>query len=214
MSGARNGTGPVSPGVLAQAPRLVQLWHHEHEVEHAAFSAGRPPGRHGEQGPHGAGVGRRHGRSRHASAAARQHRLEGRVQSRTAAAWSRPATTAPPGCGMRAADRPFPPPCRIGSTVVDVSFSPDGRRVVTAGTDGMARVWDAATGRTTHPTPAARELAVCRGIQPGWSSRRHRQRRPHGAGLGRGHRPASRPGAEACGRGDDTPRSVPTAARW
>ena len=98
--------------------------------------------------------------------------------------------------------QPVSPALPHRQPVVDASFSPDGRRVVTAGTDGMARVWDAATGEAHHPAPAARELAVCRGIQPRWSPRRHRQRRPHGAGLGRGHRPAGRPSAEACGGGE------------
>ncbi|MDQ2828011.1 MAG: TIR domain-containing protein, partial [Chloroflexota bacterium] len=32
-------------------------------------------------------------------------------------------------------------------SVYDAAFSPDGKRVVTAGVDGKARVWDAATGR-------------------------------------------------------------------
>ena len=34
-----------------------------------------------------------------------------------------------------------------GGPVVSASFSPDGRRVLTASTDGAARAWDAATGR-------------------------------------------------------------------
>ncbi len=37
------------------------------------------------------------------------------------------------------------------SGVNEVSFSPDGSRLVTAGNDGTARVWDAATGSPLSP---------------------------------------------------------------
>ena len=35
--------------------------------------------------------------------------------------------------------------------VIDAAFSPDGRRVATGGSDGNARVWDAATLQTITP---------------------------------------------------------------
>jgi WD40 repeat protein len=41
------------------------------------------------------------------------------------------------------------------------AFSPDGRRVITASTDGTARVWDAATGEAV--TPALFHGGVARG---------------------------------------------------
>lgn len=41
---------------------------------------------------------------------------------------------------------PFSPPLRHDDVVLSAAFSPDGARVVTACSDGKARVWDAATG--------------------------------------------------------------------
>lgn len=39
------------------------------------------------------------------------------------------------------------PPLPHGSSVSHVRFSPDGRRILTGGWNGLARVWDAQTGR-------------------------------------------------------------------
>src|SRR6185437_7713683 len=44
----------------------------------------------------------------------------------------------------------LPVVCRAGTQVVDVAFSPDGRRLVTAQLDGTAVIWDAATGKELH----------------------------------------------------------------
>ena len=44
----------------------------------------------------------------------------------------------------------LPVVCRAGTQVVDVAFSPDGRRLVTAQLDGIAMIWDAATGEAVH----------------------------------------------------------------
>ena len=78
-----------------------------------------------------------------------------------------------------------------------MAWSPDGTRLATAGTDGIARIWDATTGepfssahRTHHEYPVAG--LVARRHPPG-----QRQRRRHRAPLGRHHRrdphPAHRP---------------------
>jgi WD40 repeat protein len=39
------------------------------------------------------------------------------------------------------------------AAVVDVAFSPDGTRIVTASLDGTARVWSTATGELLFTTP-------------------------------------------------------------
>jgi WD40 repeat protein/serine/threonine protein kinase len=135
---------------LAQAPRLVHLWHHGHEVEHAAFSPdGRrvvttskdrtarvwdtdtgeaviPPLRHGNIvfkaafSPDG-------------------RRLVTASHDATARVWD------------ARSGQPVSPALPHKSAVQEAAFSPDGRRVVTASSDGTARVWDAATGQPLTP---------------------------------------------------------------
>ena len=111
----RKRTAPRLAAVLAQAPRLAQVWRHEQEVEYATFS---PDGRRvvTASRDHTARVWDavtgeaitpplRHGR----------HRLEGRVQSgRPPRGHCQPGRDGP-GVGRAAADSPFPPPCRIGA---------------------------------------------------------------------------------------------------
>jgi WD40 repeat protein/serine/threonine protein kinase len=53
--------------------------------------------------------------------------------------------------------------CRAGTQVLDVAFSPDGHRIVTAQLDGTAAIWDAVTGERLHilrgPGPGVRGVA-------------------------------------------------------
>jgi WD40 repeat protein/serine/threonine protein kinase len=97
--------------VLSQAPRLVHLWHHDHEVEHAVFS---PDGR----------------------------RIVTAGKDHTARVWD------------AATGEEVTPRLRHGHIVLKASFSPDSRRVVTAGQDGTARVWDASNGKAVTRTLA------------------------------------------------------------
>ena len=72
--------------------------------------------------------------------------------------------------------------------VEEASFSPDGRRVVTASADHSARVWDAETGKPlTEPLRHGARGGV-RVVQPGRPPGRHRQPPGDGAGVGRGDR--------------------------
>ncbi len=136
--------------VLAQAPRLVQVWHHEKEIEYAAFS------------PDGSRV----------VTASRDHtaRVWDAVTGEAVTpplrhadiVWK--AAFSPDGRRVVTASRdgtariwdassgqPVSPALPHRGPVVDASFSSDGRRVVTGGTVGMARVWDAATGDAITP---------------------------------------------------------------
>ena len=144
--------------VLAQAPRLAQVWCHEQEIESAAFS---PDGRRvvtasrdhtarvwdavtGEAitGPirHGDIVWK-------AVFSPDGLRVVTASQDGTARVWDARSGQAV----SRALPHRLP--------VVDASFSPDGRRVVTAGTDSTARVWDVATGEAiTRPLQHERWL--------------------------------------------------------
>jgi WD40 repeat protein/serine/threonine protein kinase len=131
--------------VLAQAPRLAQLWCHEQEVEHAAFS---PDGRHvvttswdrtarvwdAVTGEAVTGPLRHDHVVWKAAFSPDGRRIVTASHDRTARVWDAPSGQA---VGL---------PMRHEGPVEDVSFSSDGRRVVTASTDATARVWDALTG--------------------------------------------------------------------
>jgi WD40 repeat protein len=61
------------------------------------------------------------------------------------------------GSGVQVCDattgQPVTPPLKHDEFVHSASFSPDGRRVVTAGRDKKVRIWDVATGQLLTPTP-------------------------------------------------------------
>jgi WD40 repeat protein/serine/threonine protein kinase len=137
---------------LAQTPRLIHLWPHDQEVDHAAFS---PDGRRVVTACRDhtarvwdAGTGAavcpplRHGDIvLKAAFSPDGRRVVTGSHDRTARVWD--ANTG----------QAVSPALPHHSSVEDVSFSPDGRWVVTASTDGTAQVWDAVTGqpRTREP---------------------------------------------------------------
>ncbi len=187
---------------LAQTPRLIHLWQHDHEVEDVAFS---PDGRR-------IVTASKDGTARlwdvaTGEAVALPLRHGGTVLKAAFSPDGRFVVTACFDGTARVWEgsngQPVTPALVHQGSVADASFSPDGRWVATASVDGKARLWDAVTGQQRHLTPEARELVAFRVVQPGRSSRRHRQRGPHGPGLGRGHGPANRPADPARGRGDE-----------
>ena len=78
------------------------------------------------------------------------------------------------------------------------SFSPDGETVMTACTDGEARLWSAAAGASHWPADEAHPVDHESRFQPGRSDRAHRQRGRDGPALERDQRKADRLAHEAC----------------
>jgi WD40 repeat protein len=68
------------------------------------------------------------------------------------------------GAGARVA--PLLPPLRVGAAPWDASFSPNGRRLVTADYGPSASIWDAHTGRLRHRLPVDRGDVLTAAFSP------------------------------------------------
>ncbi|MBX3745078.1 MAG: protein kinase [Verrucomicrobiae bacterium] len=65
-----------------------------------------------------------------------------------------------------ASGRPLTPPLRHPAMVIAACFSPDGRRVLTAGADRTLRLWDAATGDMVLPPIPLSGIPLRAGFSP------------------------------------------------
>ena len=114
--------------------------------------------------------------------------------ARTARPWPAAAATARCGCGT------WPPAARSGSpltghtgAVTSVAFSPDGKTLASGSARGTVRLWDVATRQQIgNPLTGHTERGHLGGVQPGRQDPGQRQRRRHGAAVGRGHPPPDR----------------------
>ena len=152
-----------------------------------------PPG-HRQRGQHGAAVGRRHRPTDRPAArpatparwpawrsAPTAHRLATASVDSTVRLWD--ADT-----GQPSATRSPATPARCRS----VAFSPDGHRLATASATtrcgcGTSTPANRSASRSTGHTGAVSQ----RGVQPRRRTAGHRQRRQHGAAVGRRHRPTA-----------------------
>ena len=66
------------------------------------------------------------------------------------------------------------------------TFDPEGKRVLAAGNDGTAWLWDVATGTRKVGPFRHLDAVMRRRLQPRWPVLRHRLRRRHGLRLGSG----------------------------
>ena len=69
--------------------------------------------------------------------------------------------------------------------VTSVAFSPDGKRLASAGGDGTVKVWDAATGQEILTLKGHTGRVIERGVQPRRPAARLRQCGWDGEGVGR-----------------------------
>ena len=98
-----------------------------------------------------------------------------------------------------------------GNSINAIAFSPDGKKLATAGDNGHGlRLWDVAGGKELHRLPALEESHTCRRLFPGWFvaglGGRRWLRLTLGHAGGQGTTPANGGQPALYGRGFDTGR--------
>ena len=178
----------------------------------------RPAAGHRQRRQDGAAVGPRHRpTARHTPHRPHRRGRGGGVRPRRPAAGHRQRR--PDGAAVGPDHRPTPSATRSPATPTTCAgwrSAPDGTLLATASCDQTVRLWDTATGQPRgDPLTGHTDSVSGGGVQPRRHAAGHRQRRPDGAAVGPGHRPA--PSAT---RSPATPtrcrrwRSAPTADCW
>ena len=125
----------------ATGKSLMTLKGHDWAVLCGQFSGRRPADHHRQPGRHGQDLGCPH-RQRAASSSRATRRRSPRSRSRPMALGCSPAArTTRPSCGTRATGKEILSLPGHTQEVTSVSFSPDGRNVLTSSRDGTAIIW-------------------------------------------------------------------------
>ena len=73
---------------------------------------------------------------------------------------------------------------RVPGPSLNVTFSPDGRRLATGGEENTVKIWDVETGRELAHSAGTHRRGLLRGVQPRWPVDRLRRWGQHRESLG------------------------------